>query len=100
LIFVSKQSVASIVDAEFKGELFAAWFVFFSLDRKKVKILYWRETGFALWNFRLEQSLFDLGRPRFSADMEVSWRNFGRFLAGYDIFPGTSHKKIPAKRFS
>lgn len=92
--------LAGIVEAEFRGELFASWFVFFSADKKKVKILYWRGTGFSLWYFRLEKALFDLGRPRYSGKMSISWGNLGRLLEGYSIFPGNSHEQITAKRFS
>ena len=97
-----KQAVglASIVDAEFRGELFSSWFLFVSRDKKKAKILYWRDAGFALWNLRLEKSLFDLGRPRYSGKQEISWRNLGRLLDGYNIFVGHPHEKIPPKRFS
>ena|SRR5690606_1827123 len=93
--------LATLVDLEFKGELFQqSWFLFVSRDRKKAKILYWRDTGFAMWQFRLEKELFDLGKPRVYQKLKISWRDLGRLLDGYCIFQGESHQKIPAKRFS
>jgi transposase len=92
--------LATIVDHEFRGELFSGWFVFLSSDKKKVKILYWRETGFALWSLRLEKSLFEMGKPRFTEKKVITWRDLGRLLDGYNIFAGPPHEKIPAKRFS
>ena len=39
-----------IVESEFENELFDNnWFIFISKDKKEVKLLYWRKTGFALW---------------------------------------------------
>lgn len=93
--------LATIVDREFKEELFkGSWFLFVARDKKKAKILYWRDTGFAMWQFRLESDLFDLGRPRFNGKMQISWRDLGRLLDGYNIFKGRSHRKISPKRFS
>lgn len=92
--------LAGIVDAEFRGELFSSWFIFFSADKKKAKILYWRQTGFALWSLRLEKSLFELGRPRFCGKMTISWQNLGLLLDGYNIFAGAPHEQVPPKRFS
>lgn len=93
--------LASIVDTEFQGELFqSSWFVFISRDRQKAKILYWRGTGFALWQLRLESDRFDLGSPRFLEKRTLSWLDLGRLLDGYNIFRGDPHRPIPPKRFS
>lgn len=92
--------LAHIVDSEFRGELYQSWFLFVSKDKKKAKILYWRETGFALWGFRLEKESFDLGRPRNMRKLKITWRDLGLLLDGYNIFSGDPHKKIPPKRFS
>lgn len=90
-----------LVDAEFPGELIqGSWFLFVAQDRKKAKILYWRDTGFALWQFRLEKELFDLGSPRFLSNRPVSWRDLGRLLDGLNIFEGRAHEKMRAKRFA
>ena len=53
--------LAAIVDLELPGEMRAGnWFVFVSTDKKKAKILYWRGTGVALWQLRLERDLFQV----------------------------------------
>ena len=84
--------LATIVDREFEGELFeGSWFLFVARDKKKAKILYWRGAGFALWQVRLESDLFNLGRPRFGGKMQISWRDLGLLLDGYNIFKGKPH---------
>jgi len=93
--------LASIVDMEFTGEVFqGSWFVFVASDRMKVKILYWRDCAFALWQLRLEKDHINLGVPRFSGKRILSWRDLGRFLDGQNIFHGSRHEKISPKRFS
>ena len=93
--------LAVIVESEFPGELFSqSWFLFISRDKKKAKILYWRETGFSLWQLRLDKQLFDLGKPRYCEKRSISRRELGLLLDGYNIFRGNAHRKISAKRFS
>lgn len=93
--------LAVIVDSELPGEMKQGhWFVFISSDKRKAKILYWRGTGVALWQLRLEKDLFKVGSPRCLATRTLSWRDLGRFLDGFNIFLGEAHQdKIP-KRFS
>lgn len=93
--------LAAIVDLELPGELAAGhWFVFASADKKKAKILYWRGTGLALWQLRLERDLFKLGSPRVATTRSVSWRDLGRLLDGLNIFAGEAHDVTNPKRFS
>jgi transposase len=47
-------------------------FVFVSTDKKKAKILYWRDTGVALLQMRLERDLFKVGSPRYSVTRRTS----------------------------
>jgi transposase len=98
-----KQSMglAVIVDLELPGELQQGhWFVFVSADKKKAKILYWRGTGVALWQMRLESELFKIDRPRSAVARTISWRDLGRFLDGLNIFEGAPHQNKIAKRYS
>lgn len=93
--------LAIIVEAEFAGEIFQGnWFVFIAGDKKKAKILYWRGTGFAMWQFRLDKDLFNLGRRRFTGRCELTWRDLGRLLDGLNVFKGNPHEKTSPKRFS
>jgi transposase len=93
--------LAMIVEAEFISEIFqGTWFVFVAQDKKKAKILYWRGTGFALWQFRLEKDLFNLGQRRFTDNCQLTWRDLGRLLDGYYVFKGKAHETVSPKRFS
>ena len=90
-----------IIEGEFGTDcLMDSWFVFVSKDKKKAKIVYWRQTGFALWQFRLEKDLFELGSPRISSKGVISWKNLGLFLDGYNIFHGEPHARKKVKRYS
>ena len=98
-----KQSLglAVIVDTELPGELRAGhWFVFVSRDKKKAKILYWRGTGVALWQIRLERDPFKVGSPRGVTPRPLTWRDLGRFLDRLNVFAGEAHKTMSPKGFS
>lgn len=93
--------LAAIVDLELPGEMRAGhWFVFVSVDKKKAKILYWRGTGVALWQMKLEQDLFQVGSPRVSTTRTLTWRDLGQFLDGLNIFAGVAHQERTPKRYS
>jgi len=74
--------------------------VFVSTDKKKAKILYWRGTGVALWQMRLEKDMFKVETPRSGATRTLSWRDLGRFIDGLNIFAGTPHEGASPKRYS
>jgi transposase len=68
-------------------------FVFICRDRKKIKILYWDESGFALWYKRLEKERFPWPGKEdtvmtLSPD-ELSW-----LLSGIDLWKIAPHKKL------
>ena len=93
--------LAAIVDCEMPGEMrHGHWFVFVATDKKKAKVLYWRGTGVALWQMRLERDLFKVGSPRSIATRMLTWRDLGRFLDGLNIFEGVAHEATKPKRFS
>jgi len=93
--------LAAIVDCDLPGEMRQGhWFVFVSTDKKKAKILYWRGTGVALWQMRLESELFKVESPRSAATRTVTWRDLGRFLDGLNIFAGEAHETTKPKRFT
>jgi transposase len=93
--------LATLVDLELPGEMRQGhWFVFISNDKKKAKILYWRGTGVALWQMRLDRDLFKIGSPRMPTTRTLTWRDLGRFLDGLNIFAGEAHEVTKPKRFS
>ena len=93
--------LAALVDLELPGEMRQGhWFVFVSTDKKKAKILYWRGTGVALWQMRLERDLFKVATPRTAVTRTLTWRDLGRFLDGLNIFAGEAHQSASPKRFS
>lgn len=94
-------SLAALVDVELPGELKEGhWFIFFSRDKRKAKILYWRGNGLALWALRLDGELFNLGSPRVVGRQILNWAQLGRLLDGHNIFEGDSHLMRMPKRFA
>jgi transposase len=55
----SINGLSSIVQEEMKLDAYSsALFIFSCSRRKRIKILYWDRTGFALWYKKLEEDLF------------------------------------------
>lgn len=92
--------LAQVIEAEFPSRsLMTSWFVFISRDKKRVKILYWRASGLALWHYRLEDSSFSMPNPRPLLSKNISWHELERFINGYNIFVGEPHKVLDIKSF-
>lgn len=90
-----------IIESEFpERSLDSSWFVFISRNKKQVKLIYWRGSGLAMWQYRLESEKFTLPNPRPTNSYGISWRNLERFLNGLNIFEGEVHERIRAKRMS
>jgi transposase len=87
--------LSSIVENEMGLSPFGgALFVFASRNRRKLKILYWDRTGFALWHKRLEQAKFpwpkDLEEPVISIGArELSW-----LLEGFEYWKMKPHDAL------
>lgn len=93
--------LSHLVDLEFpQGHLQDSWFVFISRNKKQVKILYWRGSGLALWQYRLEEERFQIPIPRPDNTYGISWKSLRRFLNGYNIFEGESHRRFLAKKYA
>lgn len=87
--------LSTIVESEMRLSPFAeALFVFASRDRKKIKILYWDRTGFALWHKRLEQAKFPWPRKFDEAVIRIGPRELSWLLGGYEYWKMKPHEAL------
>lgn len=92
-----KQShgLSVIVEAEMRLSAFSeALFVFTSRDRKKLKILYWDRTGFALWSKKLEKERFPWPRKFEEAVVQIGPRELSWLLDGYEFWKMKPHEEL------
>lgn len=68
-------------------------FVFCNRRRTQLKVLYWDETGFALWQKRLEQDRFKWPRHWPDETVILSHEQWQWLLRGMDIRQLKPHKK-------
>ena len=66
-------------------------FIFCCQRRKRLKILYWDRTGFALWYKRLEEDLFPWPRHLEQKTIEISSRELDWILDGINIWEIKPH---------
>ena len=59
-------------------------FVFCNRQRDKLKVLYWDNTGFALWYKRLEEGTFELPGGK-ASEMELSPAQLALILEGISL---------------
>jgi len=74
-------------------------FVFVARDKRKIRILYWDKTGFALWWKGLDKERFIVPKPR-GDTIELGDRELELILDGYDVFRVKPHEKISYERYS
>lgn len=60
-------------------------FLFTNKNRDKLKLLYWDNTGFALWYKRLEKHRFKWPRKNDTLEMALSEQQLCWLLEGYDV---------------
>lgn len=62
-----------------------ALFVFCNKARDKLKILYWKKTGFALWYKRLEKHKLKWQSKVSAQVLELTEQQLAWLLSGYDV---------------
>ena len=89
----SIDGLGAIVQEELKLDLFATnLFVFCCARRKRLKILYWDKTGFALWYKRLEADRFPWPRGEHPDVVKLTHEQLGWLLEGIDVWAIKPHK--------
>jgi transposase len=71
-----------------------ALFVFCNKKRDKLKLLYWDNSGFALWYKRLELEKFNWPRRMSEAVIELDEAQLHWLLEGYDITQMQPHTTL------
>jgi transposase len=90
----SINGLSSIVQEEMKLNAFtSALFIFCCARRKRIKILYWDRTGFALWLKRLEEDLFPWPKDLEDETVEISARELEWVLDGINIWKIKPHEE-------
>lgn len=71
------------MEMSFKGERL---FVFMSRCGRKLKVLYWDKSGFALWYKRLEKERFRWPKTHDDEVIAGSSEQLEKLLSGFDVF--------------
>lgn len=71
-----------------------ALFVFCNKKRTQLKVLYWDNTGFALWQKRLEKARFKWPRRWHSDPIVLDHEQWQWLLRGFDITQIKPHKTL------
>ena len=91
----SIDGLSSLVQDELNENPFSkTLFLFFSRNRRKVKILYWDQSGFALWYKRLEKNKFNLPKSKDLKSLVISDEQLRMLLIGYDIWKMKPHEAL------
>ena len=72
----------------------SALFVFCNRPRTQLKVLYWDNTGFALWQKRLEKERFKWPRKHEDSTLTISHEQWCWLLRGFDINQLTPHQSL------
>lgn len=88
----SINALSILVESEMGGKLFSGdLFVFCNRNRSIMKVLYWDQNGFCLWQKRLEEHRFKW--PKSPGEvLEIGNRELEWLLDGFDI--AQAHDKL------
>jgi transposase len=73
-----------------------ALFLFTNKRRDQLNILYWDETGFCLWNKRLEKAKYKWPKRIKTEVIHLSTKELELLLDGYDIWKMSKSSTCPA----
>ena len=89
----SINGLSAMVQEELKLDPYSSTlFVFCCQRKKRLKILYWDRTGFALWYKRLEEDLFPWPRTEKEELIKISPRELEWILSGINIWKIKPHE--------
>ena len=71
-----------------------ALFVFCNKRRSQLKVLYWDDTGFALWQKRLEKDKFKWPKRASSNTLKVTHEQWCWLLRGFDYTKIKPHQRL------
>lgn len=90
----SINGLSVIVEEIFDASPFSATlFVFCNKRRNQLKVLYWDNTGFALWQKRLEKERFKWPKPD-EASLQISHEQWLWLLRGFNISDLKPHQTL------
>lgn len=91
----SIDGLAAIVEQEMGLDVFGRnLFIFCDRRKRRLKVLYWDNTGFAMWYKRLEQERFKWPKEHDDEVILINAQEFEWLLGGYDIWRMKPHKKV------
>jgi transposase len=97
----SVNGLGIIVEEEMNLNLFEKLlFVFCNKTRKRIKILYWDRTGFALWYKRLEKDKFFWPQKLEDETITLTTQQLEWLLEGYNVWKLKPHNSLNFKSIS
>ena len=88
-------TLSQLIEAELGENPFSSrLFVFRNRGRDKVKILYWEQNGFCLWQKRLEKDRFVWPKADFGSCSVITGQQLNWLLDGYDLRAMKGHKTL------
>ena len=95
----SINGLGAIVQEEMQLDLFLpVLFVFCCKRRKRIKILYWDKTGFAIWYKKLEVDLFSWPKNETEQTIGISSQELAWLLEGVDLSAIKPHEEKKYKK--